>query len=337
MSQENTAPVSEEQSTPQDSANEVLESIDESNGEVSASSEGEVSEESIDASEATDEELAEVVDSDEATDEEKAEAQAEIHKRISLKVYGKEEEFDLGNDDHIQRLKELAQKGEGADQKFQKAAEIEKNMKKYAELIQKDPLKALEAAGHNMDELAQKYMEDKIADMEKSPEQRHLEKLEAQIEAEREKNEQLERERQEEAQSRAQEEYSRQLDDEITGALEGSSLPKSAYVVKRIAENLMLAMDEGYEDVSVEQILPIVERQIQGEIRQMFEAMPEEVIEKTLGNNVSEKLRKRRVSRQKKVVTKASDVKSTGKSEINKSKAAEEPKKLNAKDFFKNF
>lgn len=333
---DNTAPVSEEQSTPQDSADQVLDSIDEGNAEARGGEEV-VDDEGIDAAEATDEELAEVVDSEDATDEEKAEAEQELHKRLKLKIYGQETEFDLGNDDHINRLKELAQKGEGADQKFQKAAEIEKNMRKFAELIQKDPLKALEAAGHNLDELADNYMQQRIADLEKSPEQKRLEELERMVEEERNKNEELERTRQEAEQARAQEEYSRQLDDEITGALSGSDLPKSAYVVKRIAENLMLAMDQGYEDVTVEQILPIVQDQIHGEIRQMFEAMPEEVIEKTLGNNVSEKLRKRRIKRQRKPATKAADVKATGRSEINRSKAEQKPEKQNAKDFWKNF
>lgn len=333
MSQENTAPVSEE-STPEDSASEVLDSIDQGNGEAHVD---EGTEDSIDAAEATDDELAEVVDSDDATEEEKAEAEQELHKRLKLKIYGQETEFDLGNDDHIERLKELAQKGEGADQKFQKASEIEKNMRRFAELIQKDPLKALEAAGHNLDELADSHMQKRIADMEKSPEQKRLEELEAMVEQERQKNEELERTRQEAEQSRAQEEYSRQLDDEITGALEDSDLPKSAYVVKRIAENLMLAMDQGYEDVTVDQILPIVQDQIHGEIRQMFEAMPEDVIEKTLGNSVSDKLRKRRISRQRKTQTKAAHVKATGKSEINRSKAEKTAKPLAAKDFWKNF
>jgi len=330
---ENAAPAPTENS-PEESAEEVI-------GTLGEESEGatEVSEESddINAEEATDEELAEVAGSEDTTEEEKIEAKQELVKRLKLKVNGREyeEEIDFNDEDS---LRDILQKGAAADEKFQKASNLEKQMKNFAELMQKDPLKALEAAGHDMEKLSQKYMEDRIAQMQKSPEQQRLEELEKQIEAERERNENLEREKQEAEQSRAQEEYSRQLDDEITGALESSSLPKSPYVVKRIAENLMLAMDEGYEDVTVDQILPIVEKQIQGEIRQMFEAMPEDVIERTLGNNVSTKLRKRRISRQKKLPTKAAEVKATGTSEIKKAQAnAEKPAKTNAKDFFKNF
>lgn len=321
-------------SNPESSANEVLETIDSGNEEVSASS-SENSEE-IDTSEATDEELEEVVDSEEASEEEKVEAKQELKKRLKLKVNGKEveKEIDFNDEDS---LRELLQKGYAADERFQQASSLEKQMKQFAQLIQQDPLKALEAAGHDMDKIAEAYMEQRIKDMQKSPEQKRLEELEKQIEAERQKSEKLENERQQAEQARAQEEYSRQLDDEITTALSSSELPKSPYVVKRIAENLMLAMDEGYEDVTVEQILPIVEKQIKGEIRQMFEAMPEEVIEKTLGNNVSEKLRKRRLQRQKKVVTKGSDVKSTGQSEMKKAEQSKESKKVNAKDFFSKF
>lgn len=317
------APVSEEQN-PENSAEEVIKSIDGSD--------------EVDSSDATDDELAEVIESDEVSEEEKAEAKVELIKRLKLKVNGREveEEIDFSDDD---RLRDILQKGYAADEKFQKASEIEKRSKLYAELVAKNPLKALEEAGHNMDELAEAHMQKRIEDMQKSPEQKRLEELEAQIESERERNSVLERERQEAEQSRAQEQYSRELDEEIGEALQSSELPKSPYVVKRIAENLMLAMDEGYEDVTVAQILPIVDRQIKEEIRQMFEAMPEDVIEKTLGNNVSDKLRKRRVARQKKAPVKGADIKATGQSEIKKIKSEQDTSKskTKAKDFWKGF
>lgn len=340
MSEANQGAVAAE-STPEQSANEVLESIDEGNADLqdNESEDTEVSsDESINTEDATDEELEEVLDSDEATDEEKEEAAIELKKRMVFKINGKEVEKEIDLSDE-EGLRELLQKGFAADEKFQSASAKEKKVVEFAQLIQKNPLKALEAAGHDMEKLATEYMEQRIADMQKSPEQKRLEELEAKIQEERERNEMLEREKQEAEQARAQEEYSRQLDTEITEALQSSELPKSPYVVKRIAETLMIAMDEGYEDVSVSDILPYVEKQIKGEIRQMFEAMPEEVIEKTLGNNVSDKLRKRRLSRQKKVVTKAADVKSTGQSEIKKAQANIEKasKKVNAKDFFSKF
>jgi len=330
MSIEEAAAPAPQETNPEESAEEVLESLD-------GSEEGsEGKSEEIDAGEATDKELEEVVDSEETSEEERVEAKQELIKRLTLKINGREEEVEVDFNDE-DKLRDLLQKGYAADEKFQKASQKEKEMQEYAELITKDPLKALKAAGHDMDKLAQAHMEKRIADLQKSPEQKRLEELETQIEEERGKNEALENAKAEAEQERAQEQYSRQLDEEITVALETSDLPKSPYVVKRIAENLMLAMDEGYEDVTVEQIIPIVERQIRGEIRQMFEAMPEDVIEKTLGNNVSKKLRNRRIKRQKKAPVKGTDIQATGQSEIRKLREESAKNKTRAKDFWKNF
>ena len=70
----------------------------------------------------------------------------------------------------------------------------------------------------------------------------------------------------------------------------------------------------------------------------MFGAMPEDVIERVLGDDVSNKLRKRRLSKMKKAPQTASQIKATGNAEIKKAKAEAEKdqKPLSAKDFFRN-
>jgi len=211
-------------------------------------------------------------------------------------------------------------------------------MKDFAKLLQDDPIAALQAAGHDPDKVSESYMQKRIDDMKKSPEQRELEDLRAKVEEERKAREDLEAEKVTAEQARVQEEYSRHLDKEIDASLDSSDLPKSPYVVKRIAENLMIAIEQGNEDVTVQDILPLVEKQIKGEIRQMFEAMPEDIVEKVLGNDVSTKLRKRRLSKAKKAPA-TSKVAATGQSELkaSKAKAAEDKKQVKAKDFWGNF
>jgi len=321
-------------SSPEKSAQEVIDTIPNSKEEVSTDSE-----ESVEASDASNEELADVVTSDEATDKEKQEAQAELKKRMRFKVNGREVEKEIDLNDE-ETLQELLQKGFAADERFQHASSLEKKMREFAELLQQDPIQALIAAGHDPDKLTDGYMKKRIEELQKSPEQLQLEKLQKEIETERKKREQLENEKLTAEQAKVESEYSRQLDEEITAGLSSSDLPKSPYVVKRIAENLMLGIQQGNEDISVQDVLPIVERQIKEEIRQMFEAMPEDIIENVLGNNVSDKLRKRRLAKAKQAKTPetSSNIKPTGQTEINKSKNQEEPAKpVKAKDFFSNF
>jgi len=325
-----------QEDSPEQSAEEVLESVDSANEDVVESDESDDSGE-IDPEDATEEELTEVLEDEDASEEEKVEAIQELKRRMTFKINGKdvEKEIDLGDEDSI---RELLQKGFAADERFQKASGLEKQMKSFAELLQSDPVEALRAAGHDVDAIAEKYLEKRVEDMKKSPEQLELEKLQKEIETERKARESLENEKVQLEQSRAQEEYSRQLDVEITESLAKSDLPKSPYVVKRIAENLMIGLEQGKEDISVPDVLPIVEKQIKDEIRQMFEAMPEDIIEKILGNNVSTKLRKRRISRAKKTTGSATDIKPTGQTEINKALADKEPAPAKkAKDFWSNF
>lgn len=326
----NTGTAAPAEGTPEQSAQKVIDSIPGSKAAAPAA-------DAIDTSEASDSELAEVVESDDATPEEQKEAKVELKRRMKFKVNGRdvEREVDLGDEDALQ---ELLQKGFAADEKFQSSAAIEKKMKEYAALLQSDPMQALIAAGHDPDKLTQAYMEKRVAELSKSPEQLQIEKLQKELEKERKQREDSEQEKLNAEQARVEVEYSRQLDDEITSALGSSDLPKSPYVVKRIAENLMLGIQQGNEDITVEDVLPVVERQIKEEIRQMFEAMPEDVIEKTLGNDVSTKLRKRRLANAKKAPESAASVKATGQSELTKAKGKEEtPKPIKAKDFFKNF
>lgn len=319
--------------SPEAAAEAVIDSVDQGNSDLEPV---EGSEGVVDVEEASDEELVDVIDDEEASEEEVEAAQVELAKRISMKVNGKEQEFDLSNDEHIERLKEMAQKGEGADQKFQEASKMRKQMEAFAQLMQKDPIAALKKLGHDPDKLTESYMEERIAQMQKSPEQIEKETLQKELEEIRTEKERLENERLDAEKARAADAYSRQLDNEITDALATSDMPKSPYVVKRLAEFMMLGLKKD-PNFAVKDALPLVERQIKSEIQQMFEAMPEDTVEKILGNNVATKLRKKRLSKAKQVPATASAIKATGKTEINASRPKQTSKPKSAKDFFSDF
>lgn len=329
-------PVDAGASTPEESAEQVIDTIDEA-GELRGNIDVGEHVEEVSLEEASDDELVEVLSDDDASEEEVLEAKEEMAKRLSLKINGQEKEFDLGSDSDIESLREMAQKGEGADQKFQEAAKIRKQMESFLEILQKDPIAALRKLGHDPDSIAETHMQKRIEDMQKSPEQKELEELRTAIEEEKQLREELEKEKFDAKQQRVQDEYSRQLDTEITSSLEDSQLPKSPYVVKRLAEALMIGLEKD-PNVSVADILPMVEKGIKKEIKEMFGAMPEELIEGFLGDDVSKKLRKRRISKMKKPIETASDVKATGASEIKAAQATKKAEKpVLAKDFFKNF
>lgn len=324
----NPNPGSSEVVSGEASAQEVMDSVDHADQESQ-----EIEHPELDAEEASEEELEEVLEDDSASEQEKKQAAKELKKRLKLKVNGREieEEIDFNDDD---KLRELLQKGYAADSKFQEAAGLKKQMQAFVQLMQQDPIQALQKLGHDPDKIAEMHMQKRIEEMQKSPEQKAQEKLQKELEELKAEKERLQKEKFDAEQKRVQDQYARQLDEEITSGLKSSELPKSPYVVKRIAELMMLGLSKN-KNISVQDVLPIAEKQIKGEIQQMFAAMPEEVIEKVLGQDVSNKLRKRRLNKMKKSVETASQVKQTGKAEINANKAKETVKPVNSKDFFK--
>ena len=313
--------------TPTEAAEAVIESVDSAN----APAEG-----AIDVEGASDAELEDVLEDSESSEEEIAEAQQELSKRINMKINGEEQEFDLGNDDHIEKLREMAQKGEGADQKFQEASKMRKQMEAFAKMMQENPYEALRRLGHDPDKIAESHMERRLEEMAKSPEQIEREKLQKELEEIRAEKQELEERRAAEQRRAAQDQYSQKLDVDITTALESSTLPKSPLVLKRVAEYLMAGMKKN-PNITVKDVMPVVERKIQSDIREMFGKMPEEMIEQMLGSDVTTKLRKRRLARAKRAPETAASVKPTGKSEIKATAPKKESAPKSAKDFFRDF
>ena len=170
-------------STPEQSAQKVIDSIPAKDASANTAVN-----ESIDTEEATEEELAELAASDAATTTEKQEAKAELKRRMKFKVNGREVERDIDLNDE-DALQELLQKGFAADERFQSASSLEKKMKEFAALLQADPYEALRAAGHDPDKLTEAYMQKRVEELAKSPEQLELEKLQKEIQDERKKRE----------------------------------------------------------------------------------------------------------------------------------------------------
>lgn len=271
--------------------------------------------------------------------EQEAKAKEEVKslkRKFSPKVNGRQKdvEIDLGNDEEV--LKYLS-KAMAADEKFQEAASLRKNVEMLVSELKANPRSVLSHPdlGIDLKKFAQDILNEEIEEMNKTPEQKELEALKKEL-SEKDKRLKVEEEAKRAAEmERLQEQAFKQFDDEITSALEKSTLPKSPYVVKRIADTLIEAVNLGYTDASVQDILPIVEQQISNEIQKMFETMPEEVMEQLIGKNNLSRLRKKRLASMKKPVETSGQVKDTGKKSSTETK--KEDQKLRFNDIFGNF
>jgi hypothetical protein len=257
-------------------------------------------------------------------------------KKYQLKVRGKtvEKEIDLSDDEFIRNQLQLA---EVSKQSMQESAEIRKAYQKELERFRQNPWQVLEELGLNPDDLAESRIKDRIEEMKKSPEQLELERRNRELEEARAEAKKLKEEKEAFEMQRLQEQAQVQLKDEIGKAISATKmLPHTPYVEKRIADSMLWAINNGFEDVTAEDVVALVEKEMRDEMAQLYDHLPEDMLEQYIGKKNIDRMRKRRVAQVKQTPS-VNDIKQTALS----AKAAEankprEQKRVPAKDFFKN-
>lgn len=256
----------------------------------------------------------------------------EMIEEFVLKVNGKEviKKIDLNDKEAIKNELQMAHAGRGA---MQRSRELEKAYEDALADLRNRPLDVLSELGLDVDQLTKGHLEAQIEEMKKSPEQLAQEKyekdLQAAREAERKYKEELERVQYE--QLLAEEDAA--LEKDITGALDAyTSLPDSPMVRQKIAETMVWAIENGYDDVSAKDVLPTVEKELQKQQEEFFGNMPVEFIERFLGKRNIEKMRENRIAKAKTTPTSQS-VTETAKEP---KKEEKKRKKMTAKEYFKS-
>lgn len=256
-------------------------------------------------------------------------------KKFQLKVRGKtvEKEVDLSDDDFIRNQLQLA---EVSKQSMQESAELKKAYQKELERFRQNPWQVLEELGLNPDDLAESRIQQRIEEMKKSPEQLEKERIQAELQAAREEAKRLKEEKEQIEMQKLQEQAAIQIQDEIGKAISAhKTLPNSPYVVKRIADTMLWAMNNGHEDVTAEDVVAVVEQEMRQEMSQLYDEMPEELLEQFIGKKNIERMRKKRVA-QVKATPSVNDIKATAlatkAAEANKPK---EKQRIDSRDFFK--
>lgn len=276
-------------------------------------------------------------DSGEETGQEQPLTPAEVKKikKLKLKFNGKEIEEDLPfevEEQHADWLIKQRQKAMLADHKAREYSQLEQEVGAFIQELRKNPKKALQnpAIGLDVKELAASILQEEIERSQKTPEQLRAEEAEAKLqelmeEREREKKE-LEQKQLEMLTEREYERY----DNLMSAAIEGSDLPKSPYVVKKLTEYMIMAVENGI-DIDPKDVIPMIRDEIHADIQQMFGVMPVEVIEQIMGKEVLGKLKNKRVANAKPPVPVKTAIKDVA---VSKEEKKEAQKKQTVRDFF---
>lgn len=253
-------------------------------------------------------------------------------KEFELKVNGKtiRKRIDLSDENEIRRILQREHAGQLA---MQRASELEKEYKRGIEELTSNPFDVLKELGLDPDELAERRIEERIEEMKKSPEQREREELQRELEVARQRLKEQEENAKSEQFNRLQAKEAAALENEIQDALDAhKTLPKSQKTVSRIADAMLWAIDNGFPNVSVKDVVPVVEEEIRRELDDLYTNMPDEFLEKYIGKKHIDRLRRKRLKQNK--PNNLNGVKATS-SSVN-SKKDEPTRKIRSSEYFKN-
>jgi hypothetical protein len=255
---------------------------------------------------------------------------------LRLKVDGREIDEDLpfeipDDPEAIEYMKRHLQMSRMGTKRAQEYAQLEKEIRQLITEGTKNPRKLLKELSIDERELARQIIEQEIENAQKTPEQLEKERIEEELRSLKEEREKEKQQFEQKEFERLQEQAYEKYDQQMTAALESSNLPKEPYVVKKIADYMLVALQEGY-DVSAEDVIPLVKQELEKDIQTLINAMPDEALEQFLGKQRLANFRKKNLAKAKEAVavSSAKAVKDTG----GKTSVKEPEKKMSYKDFF---
>jgi hypothetical protein len=222
---------------------------------------------------------------------EKAEAEFQP---VKLK-YG-DEEIEITSMD---QLTKIAQKGLGAERKFQEAASIRKTAEKLVATLKDNPIEILRhpALRDKMIEAAQELLFEHIQHEQMSAEDRarlqEREELERYRRAEQERKVQEETKQREELRDKYRQDYERQFIE----ALNDGGIPKSDWAVTRMAQYMRQAIKTGMSNIAPKDVVHLVKRDWQQAQSELYGQLDGDKLIQMLGPDIAEKIRKADVAK----------------------------------------
>lgn len=253
-------------------------------------------------------------------------------KKLKLNIYGKEveEEIDLDNDDY---LRTELQKAKAFQKKSQDYSDLEKSARTFIDNLRRDPKAVLSdpKMGVDLKALAKLILEEEIANSQKSPEQLAKEKLEAELKTLKDEREKEKEDFRQRELSRLQEQQMERYDILMDKALSENNIPPNPYFVKRMADYMILGLDENM-DITPQDVLPLVMEEMKNDLRDMFTSAPEDVVEEWIGKEVLTRIRKKQVAKAKDAMNLKGKIPDVG-AKKDKNEKKGDPKKT-YRDFF---
>lgn len=257
-------------------------------------------------------------------------------KELKFKSHGKDVSevlpFEIP-EEHMDYLVKKFQLSDAAQQAMQENSTNKKRVEQFFDSFQKDLKGSLVNMGVDPKKFAAEIIEEEIKRQQMTPEQKELE----QLRSDKKKLEDERKQEKEDADKRELEnlqkmEYTK-IESQITDAISKTTLPKQPYVVKRVAEYLLMANQANIE-VSAAEVMPLVEADIKGALQTLISALGEDAVEDFIGKDIFNKVRKRNVAKAKSAPVTPATAKGQTKEVSQKAESKEPTQKKTFKEFF---
>ncbi len=255
-------------------------------------------------------------------------------KQLQLKIdgetYDEELPFEIDEDQKEWMTKNL-QLSKKAQKSMQSESQLRSQVDQFVKSLKGDTKNTLKQMGIDPKEFAAMIIEEELQQQAMTPEQREKAELQAKLK-------QLEDERRQEKEAFDKREYERltqqeyeRIDTKMTSVIDQAGIPKSPYVVKKIAQYMQDGLQYGV-NLEPEDVIGLVKEEIQADLKELLSALGEDKVESFIGKDILDKVRKKNIAKAK--ATPASlkaAIKDVGTAKKTDAKPAE---KKNMRDFF---
>lgn len=207
-------------------------------------------------------------------------SEAQIEK-FKIKASGQDRELTRAE------MERYASMGISANEKWEEAAQLRKHHDAFLKQLQSDPMSILsrQELGLDFNSLAMQHLSKQIEaelaaaeEAELTPEQRTQRQDQKELEEYRSSKRQGDEQRQAAETARANQEFEQSTRQSIQAGLQAAGLPQTQFTWNSILQYMGSAMDAGHHEVTVEDVMPYVQRDYQASFDGLFEGEDEEVL-----------------------------------------------------------
>lgn len=267
--------------------------------------------------------------------QEAAKAEARRIRELKLKVHGEEITEELPfeieeNPEAVEYLTKQLQLSKAAQRAMQENSSFQKQVQQFFSELKTNTKAKLVELGIDPKEFAASVIEEEIKRAEMSPEQIRQQELEEELNKLKAEAKKKEEEFNQRELERLREIEFEKIDTQMTSAIDKSDLPKKPYVVRKMAEYMLIGARNGI-NLSADEVLPLVREELLGDLQEIINSLPEEKAEEFIDKEVLNRFRKKNLAKAKQT---PASVKSSIK-DVGTKKTEEKPAApINYKNFF---